>query len=164
MNKRLRFLSASAALLCSGLLIAGVAQAAPQVSVAVKVERDVETTDASGSAAVARVEAGDAAPGETLFYTITYANSGDQPATNVKLDNPVPDGASFIAGSAWGEGTEMLFSIDGGNSFKKAAALTYSQGGETRTAAPEQYNALRWVVPDIQPGTSGSVGFSVLVK
>ncbi|MZR63242.1 DUF11 domain-containing protein [Alcanivorax sp. DP30] len=164
MNTRLRFLTVPAALLCSGLLMAGAAQAAPQVSVTVKVERDVQTTDADGNTDVQRQEAGDAAPGETLYYTITYANSGDESATNVKLDNPVPDGASFIAGSAWGEGTDMLFSIDGGKSFKKAAALTYSQGGETRTAMPEQYNALRWVVPDIQPNTTGSVGFSVLVK
>ena len=157
-------LTASAALLWSGLLVSGAAFAAPELSITIMAEHDVETTDAAGKTQVQRIEAGNAAPGETLYYTITYSNSGDEPATNVKLDNPVPEGTAFIAGSAWGQGTEMLFSIDGGKSFKKAAALTYQQDGETRTAAPEQYNAVRWIVPDIQPDSSGSVGFSALVK
>lgn len=148
-----------------GFLVASaVAAAAPELSISTLVEKDVQVTDENGQSRVERVEAADVAPGETLYFTLTYRNSGDSAATNVKLDNPVSGDTVYVPGSAWGEGSEILFSIDGGETYKKAAALTYQVDSQTRTAEPEQYNAVRWIVGEIPAGGQGSVGFSARVK
>jgi len=141
-----------------------MASAAPELSISTLVEKDVQRVDENGQSRVERVEAADVAPGETLYFTLTYRNSGDTAATNVKLDNPVSGDTVYVPGSAWGEGSEILFSIDGGETYKKAAALTYQVDSQTRTAEPEQYNAVRWIVGEIPAGEQGSVGFSARVK
>src|SRR5690606_1504043 len=108
-------------------------------------------------------------PGDVLFYTIRYSNTGDEPARNAQLDNPVPAGTAYQANSAWGDNSDILFSIDGGKTFKKASNLTYQVTGnngqaENRQAAPEQYNAIRWVIEEIAVGAEGRSGFSVVVQ
>ena len=151
------------------LLLAGVSAAAPQITLAVSAEKDVVETDADGRQTTRRVNAADTVPGDVLFYTIRYRNDGDEPARNVQLDNPVPEGTAFLESSAWGEGSDILFSIDGGKTFKKPGSLTYqvtTRDGKTeeRRAAPEQYNAIRWTVTEVPAGTEGSAGFAVVVQ
>jgi uncharacterized repeat protein (TIGR01451 family) len=38
-------------------------------------------------------------PGQTLTYTITFRNSGDTPARNVRLQDDLPDGLDYVAGT-----------------------------------------------------------------
>lgn len=154
----------TAGALISSMFFSINAFAAPELSLTVKAERDAKVTDENGKVTTKRISAESASPGETIFYTITYSNTGDETATNVKVDNPVPEGASYLDGSAWGDNSELLFSIDSGKTYKKASALTYNIEGKTRTATPEQYNAVRWVVKEIKAGSDGSVGFSAVVK
>lgn len=151
------------------LLIASQAFAAPEISLSITAEKDVIQTDTSGNQVTRRVTASDTVPGDILFYTIRYRNSGDESARNVQLDNPVPEGTAFQENSAWGDGSDILFSIDGGKTFKKASSLTYQVTGrdgrtEERRAAPEQYNAIRWTVSEVPAGAEGSAGFSVVVQ
>lgn len=152
-------------LLCS---LAMVASAAPQVELNITVEKDITETNEKGEAVTRRVAAEDAIQGDELFYTITYKNTGDEAATNVQLDNPVAEGTTYKADSAWGDGADILFSIDGGKSFKKASNITYQVTGsdgkpELRKAEPETYNAIRWLVKEIKPGSEGKAGFNVKV-
>ena len=144
------------------------ALAAPEVALQVQAERDITEVDDAGNSVTRRVSASATAPGDTLYYTIRYNNSGDEAARNVRIDNPIPEGTAFVAGSAWGDNSDILFSIDAGNSFKKASSLTYQieRDGttETRQASPEQYNAIRWTVQEIAPGANGEVGFTVTVQ
>ncbi|MBQ0753602.1 MAG: DUF11 domain-containing protein [Gammaproteobacteria bacterium] len=153
-----------AALLSSLLLLSGMASAAPELSMEIKAEREVTLTDDNGNTRTEKVTADTAAPGDTVLYTLTYTNSGDETATNIKIDNPIPEGNQYLPNSAWGDGSDLYFSIDAGKSFKKASALTYQIDGTTRTAAPENYNAVRWVIKSIPAGTNGSVGFSAVVQ
>ena len=149
------------------LLLAGssaFALAAPDVSIATKVEKEIQVTDANGVTRTERVSADTVLPGETLFFTLTFSNSGDEPATSVKLDNPVPEGTAYVGGSAWGDGAEILFSIDNGQTYKKPARLTYQVNGDESQAAPEQYTNIRWLIETIPAGSSGEAGFSALVK
>ncbi len=157
-------------LIVIGILSAPLAlQAAPEVQLSISAEKEVQVTDANGQAHTERQPAADAAPGDTLIYTLRYRNSGDEAARNVKLDNPIAEGNSYIGDSAWGDGADIQFSIDGGQTFKKPAALTWAgsdgKGGkETRKATPEQYNAIRWVIGEIAPNTAGEAGFKARVK
>lgn len=145
------------------------ALAAPQISLLITAEKDIVEVDDEGQQITRRVAATDTVPGDVLFYTIRYSNTGDETARNVQLDNPVPDATAYQANSAWGEGSDILFSIDGGKTFKKASSLTYQVTGadgqsENRQASPEQYNAIRWIIEEVAPGAEGSSGFSVLVQ
>jgi len=151
------------------LTLAMNAFAAPQVSLEVTAEKDVTETNEQGEQVTRRVIAADTVPGDVLFYTIRYSNSGSEAARSVQVNNPIPDGTEYQANSAWGDGAEILFSIDGGASFKKPSSLTYQTTGrdgaqENRQAAPEQYNAIRWTIEEIAPGADGAAGFSVVVK
>jgi uncharacterized repeat protein (TIGR01451 family) len=104
-----------------------------------------------------------------IFYTLNYINSGNEPATNVVLDDPVPMGTAYLPGSAFGTGADITFSIDGGKSFKKPSLLVYEVKGkngavEKRTASPEEYTNIRWLIDRIEAGAKGSVGFQVKIQ
>ncbi len=43
--------------------------------------------------------------GDILTYTLTYKNNGDKNATNVKLEDAIPNGATYVNGSADNGGT-----------------------------------------------------------
>ena len=142
------------------------AHGAPEVTMSVTAEREYKAIDANGQAAVRREPATTVAPGDTVHYTLRFSNSGDEAATNVKLDNPIDPAQLYQAGSAWGDGAQILFSIDGGQTYKQPASLTWrnTQTGEEQTAPPERYTNIRWVIPTIPADSGGAVGFSATVK
>ena len=144
------------------------ALAAPQITIEVVAEQEITEVDDNGQSVTRRVAASTTAPGDTLYYTIQFRNSGDEAARNVRIDNPIPDGTAFVSGSAWGDNSNILYSIDQGQTFKKASSLTYQveRNGsvETRQASPEQYNAIRWTVQEIPAAGAGNVGFTVTVQ
>lgn len=147
------------------LTLASVAaMAAPQISIETRVEKEVRVTDANGETRVERVTADTVSPGETLFFTLSFSNSGDEAATNVKLDNPIPEGTRYVGNSAWGQDADILFSIDQGQTFKQPAMLTYSVDGAESQASPEQYTNVRWLIGSIPAGSSGEAGFSATVQ
>lgn len=158
------FTALTLATFLSSLLLSGTVLAAASLSMAIKAEREMQITDDKGNTRTEKVAADTATPGDTVLYTLTYTNSGDETATNIKIDNPIPEGNRYLPNSAWGNDSDLFFSIDGGTSFKKASALTYQVDGKTHTAAPEKYNAVRWVIKSIPAGTSDSVGFSAVVQ
>lgn len=150
--------------------IAAAAYAAPQITLSVIAEKDVEITDEKGNVTVERQEFADVAPGETIYYTLTYSNTGDEAAKNVKLDNPIADGNVYVDNSAWGDDADILFSIDGGQTFKKPAALQYSVkdsktgNQEAKEVSPEEFTNIRWVIETIDANSTGKAGFSAVVK
>ena len=130
-------------------------------------EKEVTVTE-NGEKVTKRVPAAEAAPGETVIFTITYENTGDEAATNVVVNDPIPEGTAYIPGSATETG-EVTFSIDGGKTYKKPSLLTYEVTNpdgskEKRTASPEQYTNIRWQLPEIPAGEKGEVSFRVKVK
>lgn len=75
---------------------------------------------------------------------------------------------SYIDNSAT-RADEVMFSIDGGKTFKKPSLLTYEiklPGGKTEhyTARPEEYTHIRWIVKSVPAGAEGTVSFKVRVK
>lgn len=107
-------------------------------------------------------------PGQTLIYTLKYRNDGDEKATSVVINNPIPQGTVYLVGTASGRDSEITFSIDGGKTFKQPTLLTYETTGPDgvkakKTAAPEEYTNIQWVVREILPGSQGEVDFQVRV-
>ncbi|MBK5276639.1 MAG: DUF11 domain-containing protein [Desulfuromonadales bacterium] len=150
------------------VLMAATAFAKPLVSVSITAEKEVKTVK-NGEKVKQKVPATSVDPGDVVFYTMSYVNSGDEAATAAVMDDPIPKGTLYVSGSAYGEGAEITFSIDGGKTFKKPSLLTYefkSPNGaiEKRSASPEEYTHIRWTVSVIPPRVSGKVGFQVRMK
>ena len=117
------------------------------------------------------VAAKDVAPGTVIFYTVSFRNDGDEKATNAVIDNPIPKDTSYVPVSAYGEGCEdvITFSIDKGKSYNKPSLLLYeikdNQGKAVKkVASPDVYTNIRWVIPVIEAGKKGTVGFKAIVK
>lgn len=150
------------------LLLPVVVFAKPLVSVSITAEKEV-TVVKGGQKSTQKVAATRIDPGDIIFYTLNYINSGNEAATSVILDDPIPQGTIYIPGSAFGAGADIIFSIDGGKTFKKPSLLTYeitlpNGKKEPRTASPDEYTNIRWIIGNIDAGAKGTVGFQVSIK
>jgi len=144
------------------------ALAKPDVVVNTVAEKIVVET-VQGKQVKKQVPATNADPGQVLVFTLNYQNKGNEKAINVKVDNPIPNNSVYVVGSGFGKNSKMIFSIDGGKTYKAPSLLTYEEtlaNGKKvkRQASPEQYTHVRWVINEIPAGTSGSVGFQVRIK
>jgi len=158
---------ASFTLLIAVFLLSAAAWAAPDVEIRIKTEKEKVVTK-DGQKVKKMVAAKNFTPGEIIHYTVLYRNKGNEDATKAVINDPIPAGCIYIPGSATETG-ELSFSIDGGKTYKKPALLTYevkaaSGGMEKRTASPEEYTNIRWVIDRIPAGTNGKVSFQVKVK
>lgn len=145
-----------------------VAWAGPQVGIQVVAEKEVEIQQ-DGKTLVRRVMAETVEPGEVIIYTLKFENNGDQKATNVVANNPIPDGTVYLSESAYGNGSTILYSTDEGHTFDKPEALRVSytlHNGKKmiRQAYASEYTHIRWVVGEVAPGGNGVLGFQVKVK
>jgi uncharacterized repeat protein (TIGR01451 family) len=150
------------------LLLPAAVFAKSLVSVSITAEKEV-TVVKNGQKVTKKVVASRINPDDVIFYTLNYINSGDEAATNVILDDPIPRGTVYLPGSASGAGAEITFSIDGGKTFKKPSLLTYdvklpNGNTEQRIASPEEYTHIRWVIGKVGGGAKGTVGFQVKIK
>ena len=144
------------------------AWAKPEVKVAITAEKEISVVE-NGQTVVKRVAADTVESKQTIFYTLTVTNSGDEKATNVVLNNPLPDGTAYIGNSAFGEGTTILFSVDGGKHFDTPSRLTVelkkADGSmEKQTANADQYTDIRWTLAEVLPGKSLILGYQASVK
>ena len=131
-------------------------------------EKDIVVVE-NGKQVKKRVAAVDQASGEVIIYTISYRNEGKEAATNVVLDNKIPDGTVYVNDSSKAAGAETLFSVDNGKTYKQPASLTYEitdKDGKKQQvkATPEQYTDIRWVVAKVPPGSGGQIVYELRVK
>jgi len=150
------------------LLIPMIVVAKPLVSVSITAEKEISTVK-DGQKITKKVAATRIDSGDIIFYTLNYINSGNEAATNVILDDPIPMGTTYLPESAFGVGADITFSIDGGKNFKKPSLLVYEVKGhngavEKRTASPEEYTNIRWLINRIAAGAKGTVSFQVKIK
>lgn len=146
-----------------GVAVHARAEGKPEVQLSMTAEKEV-TVKEGDKQVVKRVPATTSAPGDVLIYTLRYKNVGDEKATAVKVDNPLPDGARYVADSASGAGAEISFSVDGGKTFAKPAGLMVVKGGTKVKAEVADYTTIRWVISEVGPGKSGELGFRVQVQ
>ena len=150
------------------LLTPALVLAEPKVSINTIAEKEVIET-VNGKQVKKLVKAKTADPGKKLIFTLNYENKGNEKAVNVKIDNPIPKGTAYVVGSGIGKDSKMLFSIDGGKTYKAPSLLKYTvtltDGKKVKKqASPDQYTNVRWVINEIPPGGGGKVGFQVKVK
>lgn len=108
-------------------------------------------------------------PGEILDWTITSANEGDAPARQYKTIGQIPQGTSFVAGSAVAEyDASVSYSIDGGKSFAAQPVVEEKQADGTKKLVPapaSMYTQVRYDWNDpLAAGSTLSASYKVRVK
>jgi uncharacterized repeat protein (TIGR01451 family) len=104
-------------------------------------------TTASAEAATSRSAV---RPNDVLRYTLTFTNPTEHSVANVELRNPIPDGVSFVPGSAKASRADarLEFSADRGKSWAAQPMETVTVAGQqvTRPIPVNRYTHIRWVV------------------
>lgn len=122
-------------------------------------KQETSVTDA-GESQTQLVAADSVVPGDEVIYTVSFANTGDEPAEDVVITNPLPEQLTYVEGSAFGPGADVQFSIDGGQSFAAPEELLVSEDGFERPARNDDFTHIRWVMSDdIEPGAQGMAQF-----
>lgn len=115
------------------------------------------------------VEPASVVPGDELQYTISFENVSPDvtvDAGSVVITNPIPPQVIYLDGSAFGAGTDITFSADGGATFGKPDELMVTgDDGQQRLATPDEYTHVRWTFePALEPGQKGSVFFRARLR
>ncbi len=147
------------------LLSAGYAHA-DDIKLVNQAFKEVAVVNAKGEKEFKLVEPGTVVPKDEILYITTFANTGDQPATDIVITNPLPNNSRYKAGSAFGAGTEISYSVDGGKSYGTPETLKVSgSAGQTRAAGPDDYTHIRWVYTgELAPGAESTVTFRTIIK
>lgn len=106
-------------------------------------------------------EPGVVVPGDALLFTTQYRNAGTVAIKNFVVTNPLPEAVSLSA-----EGADKLtVSVDGGKTFGKLAALRVAGAdGKARPAQAGDVTHIRWILPVLAPGGSGSLSYHATVR
>ena len=103
-------------------------------------------------------------PGKEVVWTITASNICKQPSENVTINNPVPEHMSYVAGSAFGAGSVISYSLDG-STFGAPDELTVTENGAKRKARADEYRHIRWVFKSpLQPGATAVARFRAVLN
>ncbi|MAS24103.1 MAG: hypothetical protein CMI08_13960 [Oceanospirillaceae bacterium] len=150
-------------LLLALLMVPGLVMA--EVSLKTEAFKIVAVPQTDGSVMEEWRSADQVVPGDKVGYRISYNNTGSDAAEAVVINNPVPAQSEFIANSAIGAGSDVTYSVDGGNSFAAASQLTVEENGATREAKASDYTNIRWqLTQPVAAGASGQVEFKVRIK
>jgi uncharacterized repeat protein (TIGR01451 family) len=107
-------------------------------------------------------------PGDTVRYHLLFTNVSNGAVRGIVLDNPIPTGLRYEAGSAKADRTDIavLFSIDGGSHYTAEPTIDVVVDGrhEQHAAPPEMYTHVRWTVRgDVPKGAQIRADYDALV-
>ena len=157
--------SISTILMMLALSLQAVAQEQGHLNVTTTVQKQEVSVNDSGEAETRLVAADTVVPGESVVYTITFQNISDEPAANVVITNPISEDLTYVDGSAFGPGTVIQFSTDGGQDFAAADELTVVDDGMSRPAGPDDFTHIRWVMQnELAVGAQGTARFTAVLK
>jgi uncharacterized repeat protein (TIGR01451 family) len=148
---------------CICLSPALLAQGDSPVRFANIAQKQVITLDDEGKERIELTDVDIMVPGDTVVYTSTFTNIGQDTVSNIIVSNPIPKNTQYIVFTAKGKSTVITFSVDGGKTYAAAAKLTVvDENGQTQTAQPKHYTDIRWVYQgQLAKGKASSVSFQV---
>ncbi len=151
-----------AIILLTLLLTPGFAWASSSVSLASQVFVEKAVTDDDGRTRIVLDEPKQVTPGDNLVFVLRYRNTGEEPATNFSVTNPLPKAVSFR--EAPGNGAR--FSVDGGKNWGTLNALViHGSDGHARRARPDDVTHVRWTFRQPLPaGRAGQITFRGTVR
>ncbi len=125
-----------------------------------------EVTNEKGEKEIKLVPATLVVPGDEVINTTYYTNISDKQADDIFITIPVPEHVRYIDGTAGGENTQVLFSVDGGMTFDVPGKLMVADAeGNKHKAKPEEYTHIKWVLKkSLKAGEKGTVSFKTQIK
>ena len=163
--RNFRLLFAANLLILLGGFSPGIQAVDATIKVSSIAEVEVEVVK-NGKKEIMRIPPDKAVPGTEVIFTNTFENLGGKTASDIVINNPVPNDTGYKAGSAIGRDTVITFSADGGKTFGTAENLKIrGADGKQRSALPGEYTHIRWTYKgQLAAGKSGEVGFRAIVK
>lgn len=144
---------------------ASSAQEQGHLNVKTVVSTEEVTIDENGDRHTQLVDATTVVPGDEVVYTVTFSNVSDEPAENVVITNPLAAEMTYVVGSAFGPGSDIVFSVDGGKSFASPEKLFVTKSGVEHPASADDYTHIRWVMNnEIVAGAQGMARFKARLK
>ncbi len=155
----------SAIFILLALSLSAAAQEQGSLNVTTTVQKEEVIVNDAGETVTRLVVANTVVPGDAVIYTITFQNIGDEPADNVVITNPISETLTYVEGSAFGPGTDIEFSIDGGQVFAAVDELTVEEDGALRPAGPDDFTHIRWVMLGaLDVGAQGTARFTAVLN
>jgi uncharacterized repeat protein (TIGR01451 family) len=125
----------------------------------------VEVQKENGTSKVEWVTPDNIIPGDKVGYRISFENTGDQPADNIILNNPIPENTVYVTDSARGANSKIEFSVDTGKQYAEPMQLFIEKDGKKLPAQAKDYTHVRWtLISPLTKGQTGSVQYVVQVK
>lgn len=140
--------------------------ARPPLEITATAEVEVTTKNADGREEVKRVPATRVPPGDAVIYTLSARNTGEKPAGDVVVTDPIPEHMEYVDGSASSDGARVTFSVDGGKTFAAKETLKVrGEDGQMRAATPADFTHVRWQLEKpLAPGEARAVSFRARVE
>lgn len=144
----------------------GEAPARGSLEVQTVVEKLHEELDENGEVTTKLVAVDTAVPGDEVVYTVTFTNVGAEAAENIRITNPIPPQMRYVSGTAFGPGTDIEYSVDGGATWGEATALRINtQTGAQRLAEADDYTHIRWALnAPLEVGERSFARFRAVVR
>ncbi len=159
------------ATVCAAGAFVAVAAQAPSpagdgVVVSSTLERIVAAPDEAGQTEVQIAPTTVASPADQLIVSVRFTNASDAVVDSVRVTSPVPADVQYVAGSASGPGSDVLFSADSGRTFGLPNELMVAAAtGGMRAATPADYTHVRWVLrAPLDPGATGIARFRAVPR
>lgn len=122
-----------------------------------------ETVKENGKDVEKKVPAVKALPGTVIYYTTEFKNISPKSVDGINIINPVPKLTEYVNKSAYGDNTDITFSIDGGKSWNTPDKLQVKgKDGKMKTASSSDYTHIRWKHKGpLASGKTGKATFQV---
>lgn len=165
-NKKPGFKLLFSMMLLTSLLSSNVFAEDGKIVLTNKVFKQVIKKDKDGNNTYDYIEPKTALPKDVMRYIITFENIGEEAATDIVINNPIPNNSKYRVGSARGKNTNISFSIDAGKNYGNPEDLIVKdKNGKEWTAKPESYTHIRWIYnKPLAPGEKGEVTFNTQIK
>jgi uncharacterized repeat protein (TIGR01451 family) len=164
MIKGIRKFIGAAALIACGFAGQAFAQTPGCIALKSTAEVEQEVVDAKGQKSVKLVPAAKVVPGTVVVWTVTADNTCKQPSDKVTINNAIPEHMSYVANSATGQGSDIMYSLDG-KSFGSAEQLSVQENGAARKARADEYKHIRWIFKSaLAPGAQAVARFRAVLN
>jgi uncharacterized repeat protein (TIGR01451 family) len=103
---------------------------------------------------------------DQLIVSVRFTNAGDTVLDTIRVTSPIPADVKYVAGSASGPGSEVLYSVDNGRSFGVPGELQVAApDGGLRAADAADYTHVRWVLgAPLAVGATGIARFRAVPR
>ena len=138
----------------------------PDLIVSSSLERVVAVSADGGAPEVQIASATVASHADQLIVSVRFTNVGGSVVDTVRITTPIPADVKYVAGSASGPGSEVLFSVDSGRTFGRPEELTLpAPNGGTRAADAADYTHVRWILQaPLDAGATGVARFRAVPR